>query len=238
MSRRDDASSGNDARTAILFAGPGATRAALRAADWAATPLGDPERWPLDLRRCAHTVVRSAAPMVVWWGEQFVQIPNDAVIESLGGDALALARPAKECWPDQWQVLGPLAEEAFGSGDVLHRDDVVLPGDDDRTRYWTVTLSPLHEDRHVAGVLMNAVDLTARVTAEEFERRSADAATANLRLALESNRRIGTAIGILMAQRRITDDAAFELLRSASQRGHRKLRDIAEDVVLTGALPD
>jgi AmiR/NasT family two-component response regulator len=42
----------------------------------------------------------------------------------------------------------------------------------------------------------------------------------------------------LMAHRSITDAAAFELLREASQRGHRKLRDIAEDVVLTGTGPE
>jgi hypothetical protein len=37
---------------------------------------------------------------------------------------------------------------------------------------------------------------------------------------------------------RITDAADFEMLRAASQRAHRKLPDIAEDVVLTGTLPD
>jgi hypothetical protein len=59
----------------------------------------------------------------------------------------------------------------------------------------------------------------------------------HLNRALISGRRIGAAIGILMASRRLTEQQAFEALRAASQRGNRKLRDVAEDVLLTGELP-
>ena len=52
-----------------------------------------------------------------------------------------------------------------------------------------------------------------------------------------SNRRIGIAIGILMARAGHTDEQAFECLRDASQQHNRKLRDIAEDVIYTGAVP-
>lgn len=58
----------------------------------------------------------------------------------------------------------------------------------------------------------------------------------NLRVALESNRDIGVAIGILMTRYLVTREAAFDLLRSASQHAHRKLRDIAAEVTETGAL--
>jgi len=60
----------------------------------------------------------------------------------------------------------------------------------------------------------------------------------NLTAALASNRQIGIAIGILMAYHRVTQDEAFDMLRSASQHLHIKLRDIAQDVVETGTLPD
>jgi AmiR/NasT family two-component response regulator len=59
---------------------------------------------------------------------------------------------------------------------------------------------------------------------------------ANLHIALNTCRRIGTATGILMATRQITEDAAFELLRATSLTTHRKIRDLADDVVLTGTL--
>ena len=58
----------------------------------------------------------------------------------------------------------------------------------------------------------------------------------NLRLALESNRQIGVALGILMGRYKITDDEAFSLMQMASQRTHRKLRDIAAGVAEVGDL--
>lgn len=60
----------------------------------------------------------------------------------------------------------------------------------------------------------------------------------NLAKALETSRQIGTAIGIVMTEYKITNDAAFDLLRVASQQLHRKLHDIADEVILTGAIPD
>lgn len=62
--------------------------------------------------------------------------------------------------------------------------------------------------------------------------------SANLETALESSREIGIALGILMAHRKITNEAAFDLLRTASQNLHRKLRDVASEVMETGTLPD
>ncbi|MCE3551701.1 GAF and ANTAR domain-containing protein [Pseudonocardia sp. RS11V-5] len=55
--------------------------------------------------------------------------------------------------------------------------------------------------------------------------------------ALESSRDIGVAMGILMAGRRMTRDAAFEELRRTSQRLNTKLRTVAEFFVATGAVP-
>jgi hypothetical protein len=59
---------------------------------------------------------------------------------------------------------------------------------------------------------------------------------ANLETALTTARRISMAVGILMATYKVTDEAAFDLLVYASQQSHRKLRDIAEQVLQTGSL--
>lgn len=62
--------------------------------------------------------------------------------------------------------------------------------------------------------------------------------SANLETALQSSREIGMALGILMAHRKVTNEAAFDLLRTASQNLHRKLRDVANEVMETGTLPE
>jgi GAF domain-containing protein len=61
---------------------------------------------------------------------------------------------------------------------------------------------------------------------------------AHLEAALQTNRQIGRAMGILMARRLVTSDEAFELLRQASQHLNRKLYDVAAEVNRTGRLPE
>ena len=53
----------------------------------------------------------------------------------------------------------------------------------------------------------------------------------NMRLAMESRAVIEQAKGVLMAQRGVTAQQAFDMLRDASQRYNRKLRDIAAGIV-------
>jgi len=58
-----------------------------------------------------------------------------------------------------------------------------------------------------------------------------------VRSGLESNRLIGTAIGLLMAAHRLTAAEGFQLLARASQDSNSKLRELAAIVVETGRLP-
>jgi GAF domain-containing protein len=53
----------------------------------------------------------------------------------------------------------------------------------------------------------------------------------NMRIAMDSRAVIEQAKGVLMAQRHVDADQAFEILREASQRYNRKLRDIASGIV-------
>lgn len=68
----------------------------------------------------------------------------------------------------------------------------------------------------------------AAVTAEE---------AAHMRAAMASRAVIEQAKGILMERHKIVADQAFTLLTRASQHTNIKLRDVADDLVNTGALP-
>ncbi|MDT4914919.1 MAG: hypothetical protein QOC66_4047 [Pseudonocardiales bacterium] len=85
-------------------------------------------------------------------------------------------------------------------------------------------------DLEAATILGSFAGLTLE---NERQRDRAD----NLEIALETNRHIGTAIGILMAREMLTSEQAFTRLREVSQRQHRKLREVAEDVARDGQLP-
>ncbi|MGR7024653.1 GAF and ANTAR domain-containing protein [Geodermatophilus sp. URMC 62] len=59
----------------------------------------------------------------------------------------------------------------------------------------------------------------------------------NMQLAMESRAVIEQAKGVLMAQRHVDAEGAFDLLRAASQRYNRKLRDIATGIVASTQQP-
>ena len=54
---------------------------------------------------------------------------------------------------------------------------------------------------------------------------------AQLEQALETNRAISVALGVLMERSGVTQQEAFETLRLLSARQHRKLREVALDVL-------
>jgi len=56
----------------------------------------------------------------------------------------------------------------------------------------------------------------------------------NLRSALDSNRLIGAAVGVLVERHKCSPEQAFDLLRVVSQRTNRRLADLAEELVRTG----
>lgn len=66
---------------------------------------------------------------------------------------------------------------------------------------------------------------------------SARSKARNLTRALKTSREIGTTIGIIMANEKVTREEAFTLLLLASQHSHRKLADVAADVADTGLFP-
>jgi transcriptional regulator with GAF, ATPase, and Fis domain len=108
-----------------------------------------------------------------------------------------------------------------------------LPGEESAALSLYADHSDAFDDAAVAMATLLASRAAGLVLLSEVEER-----TQNLRTALQSNRQIGMAMGILMAHHKITEQAAFALLRAASQNLHRKLRDIAIDVTQTGTLPE
>ena len=78
--------------------------------------------------------------------------------------------------------------------------------------------------------------LTAEVARLQRDLETVTERSRNLQAALESNRRIGMAVGNLLATRRLTDEAAFECLRRVGNVRNVELRLVAEEVVHRGVL--
>jgi hypothetical protein len=82
-----------------MLAGGGEAGDLVRAHDWASTPLGPRERWPVPLRTLAAVVLRSRQPMAVAWGPERTLLYNDSYVPVLGQrHPHALGRPALDVW--------------------------------------------------------------------------------------------------------------------------------------------
>jgi signal transduction histidine kinase len=171
---------------AQVFSAPGEMAERCAAFDWAATPLGPVESWPLSLRTVAAAVLASRNPMLLFWGPDLIQIYNDAFRPSLGpstGPASrhprALGMPASEFWTDVWDVIGPQIRGVMERGEAVWFEDLHLPierGDgvlDDA--WWTYSYSPVRgDDGSIAGTLVVCLETTESVQARatlEFERK-------------------------------------------------------------------
>jgi signal transduction histidine kinase/DNA-binding response OmpR family regulator len=90
----------------------------------------------------------------------------------------------------------------------------------------------------------NSAELLARVRAHHQMNQLRDLAigeaettVGQLRQALQTNRTIGTAVGIVMTRYELDLGRAFQVLVRSSQQTNRKLHDIATEVIRTSSLP-
>ncbi len=128
----------------------------------------------------------------------------------------------------RWPAAGSRLRE-LGVSAVLA---LPLPGLAGRAALTFYADAPLPIDALAPAGEAAAVAAVALVGLETRER------AANLEIALATSRQIAAAVGIVMAQQRCSYEDAFQRIRAVSQRTHRKMRELADAIVFTGALPD
>ena len=131
----------------------------------------------------------------------------------------------------RWPVYGPRVRAEVGVDSML---SYRLRLDDDAAtaalNLYSQAPNAFDESDMAVGLLLATHGALAMTATSNRER--AD----NLSIALQSNRDIGIAIGVIMTRHKVTRDQAFDLLRISSQRSHRKLYDLALDTIETGDL--
>ncbi|WP_374969659.1 ANTAR domain-containing protein [Terrabacter sp. BE26] len=127
--------------------------------------------------------------------------------------------------------------ENLSASVAVNRDDIdaLLAGGARADRRADAGEALAADDRRRIHELEVRADVDREVLAElQMEGLIAKEEAAHLKEALRSSRMIGAALGIVMADRRVNQEVAFEVLRKASSLSNRKLRAVAEDLVLTG----
>ena len=158
-----------------------------------------------------------------------VRLNSGPALDALGRSVVQ--RSARLDVDERWPTFGKYVTESFGWRSIM---SIALPAQPDG-RPLALTAYSRAQDAFSDDDVDALRALGAQCATMAVAAASA-AQVEQLRAALSSNRDIGAAIGILMAHRLLKREEAFDLLRSASRSRHRKLIEIATEVLDTGTL--
>lgn len=164
------AAQGTDAGQ-LVFAGDGDLARRLREFDWSQSALGPVEAWPQSLKTCVRIMLTARQPMFVWWGDELINLYNDAYRTILQGKhPWALGQPASVVWREIWNQVGPRAEQAMRRNEGTYDEALLLimerNGYPEET-YYTFSYSPVPNDRGgTDGIICANTDDTQRIVGE------------------------------------------------------------------------
>ncbi|RZA29743.1 MAG: diguanylate cyclase, partial [Lysobacteraceae bacterium] len=178
------------------LAGGGEMGALIRSMDWSGTPLGPLDRWPQSLRTTVSLCLSSTFPILVCWGEQDIQIYNDAY-RPICGDLhpRSMGGPFKEIWATALPVVGEAFDRAHkGEGAYIRDQRMFL----DRHGYleeafMTFSFSPIRDESGAVGGIFHPItETTAQVLGARRTRglRELSDALASARSASEIGRQL------------------------------------------------
>jgi PAS domain S-box-containing protein len=153
-----------------FLAGGGEMGARMRALDWSASPLGDPETWPQSLRTLVRLMLNARQPMFIAWGPELAFLYNDDYIPVFGAKhPHALGLPFAEVWSDIWPQIRPLIESTL-SGRAVWQEDLLIPmeryGYREET-WFSFSYNPVWDDSGaIAGMFCACTETTDKVLAE------------------------------------------------------------------------
>ncbi|UGB44494.1 PAS domain-containing protein [Frateuria edaphi] len=153
--------------------GQGEMAECIRRHDWATTALGPIAGWPPHLRTAVDICLASPLPIAILWGEQRLQIYNDAYCAiARHRHPSILGRPVLENWTEARELIGPMLDRVFAHGEPSEAENwpVLLKNESGAAteRFFTFTFSAIR-DRYgrVTGAFHTAVENTSRLSAED-----------------------------------------------------------------------
>jgi len=140
----------------------------IRSFNWSATALGNPENWPLPLRQTISLMFTINFPMLICWGEEYIQLYNDNFrpVNGVTKHPKALGGSAKDTYAEIWETIGPMFAEVM-NGKTIGFPDFMVPLDRNgypEECYFDFSYSPINmENGQAGGVLVICVETTDKV---------------------------------------------------------------------------
>lgn len=145
----------------------------IEAHDWASTALGPIEHWPAALRITVSTMINSAFPKCLCWGDALIMVYNDAFVPILGNKHPCLGQPFLEVWAEAADDIGPIARQALAGKSTFIEDFPLLisRGQAQEQTYFTFCYSPIKDENgRVCGMLDTVIETTDKVKAEQLSK--------------------------------------------------------------------
>ncbi|NVD41766.1 PAS domain S-box protein [Ensifer sp. HO-A22] len=140
--------------------------------NWDESILGPPSAWPACLKSAVDIMLPSHAQIVMFWGEQYVALYNDAYAPSIGlRHPQAFGRPAKENWSELWEDLKPLLDRVLHGGETVSAKDrqfyIERHGHPEQV-YFDISYSPIKDENgKIRGVFCIVSETTERVRSQQ-----------------------------------------------------------------------
>lgn len=143
----------------------------MRAKDWSKTPLGDPEQWPPSLKTMVAVMLNSPFGMYITWGEDYIQLYNDAYRPVLGSTKHpeALGISTRETFREIWPTIGPMFQDVMNGKAVGFVDFMFLLNRNgyEEECYFDFSYSPITmENGKVGGIVVPVIETTNKKKAE------------------------------------------------------------------------
>jgi PAS domain S-box-containing protein len=144
--------------------------ARMRAHDWSASPLGDPQIWPQSLRTLVRMMLNAQQPMFIACGPELAFLYNDAYAPLFGNKHPdALGRPFAEVWSDIWSQIKPLVDDTLAGKPSWH-EDLLIPMQRHgylEEAWFSFSYTPVwDENDQIAGMFGAVTEATEKVCAE------------------------------------------------------------------------
>ncbi|MBN3990128.1 MAG: response regulator [Nostoc sp. NMS2] len=195
---KNESTSASNADANFLICG-GEMGARMRECDWSKTSLGPTQQWPQSLKTAVRIMLTCRQPMFVWWGEELINLYNDAYKAIIGGKhPEALGQPASCVWREIWDQVRPRAESAILNNEGTYDEGLLLimerNGYPEET-YYTFSYSPVPNDQgETGGIICANTDDTQRIIGErqlallrDLAAKTADARTFDEACTLSAN---------------------------------------------------
>jgi PAS domain S-box-containing protein len=213
-----------------FLAGGGEMGAMIRAFNWAANPLGGPATWPVALKQTVNLLLTTPFPVLICWGEDYIQLYNDAFrpINGVTKHPQALGGSARDTYAEIWDAIGPMFKQVMAGEAVSIPNFKVAMDRKGYTEdcYFDFSYSPIRdEEGKIHGVLVICIEITEQVRAiDEFQALNEEMTAMNEELAAANEELAATNEELAATNEELTE------AQESTRRSEKLFRSIALNI--------